>query len=128
MELTTGTIIRATAVDQPRIIHTGIILVKNGVTMVAHNTPMRKNANGGNILVEPLESFLATGRTITGSSSTKLTYERIIAAVEELKGTAFHPLNFNCNDFITYVRTGRKPRTIFQTLGAVLTISKSQRY
>jgi hypothetical protein len=123
--LTTGTIIRSTAADMPHVTHTGLVLAKDDKVLIAHNTPMRKNAHGGNILVEPLEDFLATGRTITGYSTTKLTYERIMAAVAELKSTPFHPLNFNCNDFIKYVQTGRKPLTLLQTLNSMLLQSKT---
>jgi len=112
-EFNTGDIIKATAVDAPFVYHSGIILVENERLMIVHNTPMRKNKVGGNVVIESLDDFVAAGRKIVSRKPTGLSYEWIMASIEAVKKIPFNPLHFDCNDFVYYVRAGKWRRSRF---------------
>lgn len=111
MDFATGDIITATISGNPYYRHKGIILIEKGKVMVAHNTPARKNNAGGNVLVEPLDDFLAAGRSIVSRNPSGITQEQIIKAVEAIRKARFHFLDFNCRDFIFFVRTGKRRKS-----------------
>lgn len=115
MKFVTGDIIKSTIVNNGLAFHTGIILVEDEKILIAHNTPMCKNSSGGNVIVETLDDFLADGREIVRRVPTNLSYEHIIASIESVKNVPFHIVDFNCDDFIFYVRTGKKRKSQLRT-------------
>lgn len=125
MKLITGDIITATIKGNPFFYHIGIVIANDEKIQVVHNTPMRKNSTGGNVITETLEEFLAAGRKILSRKATGISHERILAAAEAVKNLPFDALNFNCEDFIFFVRTGKRRKQGMHLMNKLFPLSRA---
>lgn len=123
MDFKTGEIIKTTAINNRLVYHTGILVVKDGQLLIAHNTPSRKNTAGGNVILEPFSDFLAN-RRILHRIPTDLTESHILAAIDEVKSIPFHVIHFNCEAFIHFVRTGKKAGSNFKYINNIFSSSR----
>jgi len=93
------------------LFHRGIIHYiknKNGfpVPHVFHNTPMKLNRYGGNVILETLESFEADGRTIVEIQPSGVDIKDVINRNKFVKKKKFDWADFNCEHYVTYVTKG----------------------
>jgi len=132
MQFKTGDIVKARVLSMPNIIHSGIVLMRDDTILVAHNTPSKKNPAGGNTVIETMNAFLDAGREIIRVRETQLNYEQIMNAFHEIKHVPFNLLEFNCDDFVYYVRTGKRRSSLLtmfkkRLLRNISAIEKSKR-
>lgn len=93
------------------LFHRGIIYYikdknKFSVPHVFHNTPMKLNRYGGNVILESLESFEADGRTIVDIQPSGVNINEVIRRNEIVKKKKFDWADFNCEHYVTYVTKG----------------------
>jgi hypothetical protein len=113
------------------LFHRGIIYNiadENGypVPHVFHNTPMKLNKYGGNVILETLEEFEADGRTVVQVQPSEVDIEQIIKKNEIIKKRKFDWADFNCEHYVTFVTKGEMKslqlhRYIFITVIGVVT-------
>ena len=104
----TGDIIKSTASRNPFLFHRGVVIIEGGDVLIAHNTPMKRNSFGGNVVVDTLEQFLDDGRKILEVAPSCLERHEIDFGLEQMKYMRFDSFNFNCEHFVHYLATCRK--------------------
>lgn len=101
-----GTILRRKC-PFPLITHVGILIYNDGKPTVYHNTAIKKNEYGGNIVAMPLEEFLAIGDLIS-TTPTKVDPIFVRKHAFNLRFKKYSALFYNCEDFINELVTGSK--------------------
>lgn len=99
----TGDIITSTASSNPLLLHKAVCIIEGGKVLLAHNTPMKTNQFGGNVVVDTLEEFLADGRKILDITPSCLERHEIDNGLEKLKYMQFNSFDFNCEHFVSFL-------------------------
>lgn len=101
-----GTILRRKC-PFPLITHVGILIYNSGQLYVYHNTAIKKNEFGGNIVAMPLKEFLAIGELISATpSNIDPVFVRQYAF--KMRYKKYSALFYNCEDFINEIINGKK--------------------
>jgi hypothetical protein len=112
--------------------HYGIVFNvedENGILVpyVFHNTPMKENKHGGNVVLESLEDFEADGREIIDVEPSKISIRDVIEKNTRIRKNKFDWADFNCEHYISFITKGsmisiQLHRTIFITGIAIVTL------
>lgn len=91
--------------------HKGIVMnIKNDsgeiIPHVFHNTPMKVNKYGGNVVLETLDTFINDGREIIEVQESVADIEEIVRKNDILRKRKFDWVDFNCEHYVTYVTKG----------------------
>jgi len=124
MQFDEGSILRRKC-PFPLITHVGILLYNEEGPTVYHNTAIKKNEFGGNIVAMPLEEFLSIGDLIS-STPCSIDPNFVRAFAHELRFKKYNALFYNCEDFINDILFGKKgsrQRRKWMTIFGVSTIS-----
>jgi hypothetical protein len=76
-------------------------ILPNEVLYIYHNQRDKINSNGGNLVCEPLETYIK-GRDIISVTKTKLNNKDLSQMYEVLKGYKYDFINFNCEHFVNF--------------------------
>lgn len=106
MNYKTGDIIHRTC-PFPLITHVGIVVNENQKSFVYHNTALKKNESGGNVVKMPIDEFLKLGKIIKVTKS-ELSADQIILHAFKVRAKKYSALFYNCEDFVNEVVKGRK--------------------
>ena len=82
--------------------HSGIVIEHNFDKYILHNTPDGLNKYGGTIIATRLDEF-ANERAIYEVVKTGISKERILRTYDIHKHKVWDAIDFNCEDFISYV-------------------------
>jgi len=115
----TGDIVTSTASSNPLLKHKAIVIIENGEVLLAHNTPMKTNQFGGNVVVDTLAQFIADGRQILEVSPSCLERPEINRALEQLKYFPFDSFTFNCEHLVSHMVECRKTSPQLQKWAAL---------
>lgn len=100
-----GTIIITTCSDIPVFCHhVGVVSVDG---QVWNNTPAKKNRDGGNVVKQPIGEFMA-GRRVIEAVSSEIDLGRLERYAESNSKRKWHPLDYNCEDFVEEAVNGKK--------------------
>ena len=102
MNYQNGTILTGRIDTMPLLYHKGIIV--NGA--VCHNTPSKKNEAGGNIVCEPVDTYIQN-RTIVSVKQTNADDAQILKTIENDKQKPFNVLTNNCEHFVSKAISGK---------------------
>jgi hypothetical protein len=103
-KLKTGDTITTKSRILPLFFHYGIIEKINDKIFIVHLHPDKINANGGNLVKEPLENWLKTGREIVSVESTNLDSKTLEQLYKDLKNEKYDPINYNCEHFVNFAK------------------------
>lgn len=119
--MNTGDIITASIPLLPGIYHQGIIVDTGDQKLVYHNTPTARNDAGGNMIVEPLESWIRS-RRIVDVQPTGLNADQIRSRSMQFQDKPFNLFTWNCEHFINGIlgSSGSKQLRIW-TIAALAT-------
>lgn len=87
--------------------HSGIVIEHNFIKYIIHNTPDGVNKHGGTIIATRLDEF-AKERSIYEIVKTGISKERILEVYNIHKHKVWDAIDFNCEDFISYVVNSEK--------------------
>ncbi len=81
---------------------------ENGIPVphVFHNTPMKLNKFGGNVVLETLEQFEKDGREIIEVQKSNIDLKKITKKNEVIKKRKFDWADFNCEHYVSFVSNG----------------------
>lgn len=86
--------------------HMAVVVPVEGVLHALHCTPSMVNSEGGNVVLEPLHSFLQS-RTVNGMGPLTDSEKALQYAYNNRKRT-WHGFAYNCEDFVNELHTGQR--------------------
>jgi hypothetical protein len=103
-KLKTGDTITTKSRILPLFVHYGIIEKEGDKIFIVHLHPNKINSNGGNLVKEPLEKWLKSGREIVSVESTNLNSKILEQLYKDLKNEKYDPINYNCEHFVNFAK------------------------
>jgi hypothetical protein len=120
-KLETGDLIKLQAEVSPIIYHYGIVEKQGEKLYIYHNQRDKINSNGGNLVCEPLETYIK-GRDIISVTKTNLNNKDLSQMYEVLKGYKYDFINFNCEHFVNFATDKRLISNQVFRWGSILAI------
>lgn len=119
MSYNNGDIIHASAANNPWVHHLGVVVLQEGIPYIVHNTPMKQNRYGGNIVFETIDQFVSDGRKIFKTVPSDIEPDDIACWVDRFRSRPFDPYNWNCEQFVYWLLDCKQhsPQTIVLLAG-----------
>lgn len=119
--LRTGDIITARVKSLPFLLHKGVVVSDDNSISIYHNTPMLKNAYGGNVVKEDITEWQAS-RYIISIEHTGLSKKFIEQFSYDLRYRPFNLFSFNCEQYISLLKNdwSESPQLFWWGLGIAL--------
>lgn len=103
-KLKTGDTIITKSKLLPLYVHHGIIERKDDDIFIVHLHPDKVNSSGGNLVKEPLSTWLKEGREIVSVESTNLDSATLEQLYKDLKSEKYDHINYNCEHFVNFAK------------------------
>jgi len=101
-KLETGDLIKLKVDVLPILYHYAIVEKQGDKLYIYHLQTDKINSNGGNLICEPLDTYIK-GKDIISVSKTNLDSKDLTKMYEALKGYKYDFINFNCEHYVNFV-------------------------
>jgi hypothetical protein len=103
-KLQTGDAITTKSKLIPLYVHHGIIERRGDEIYIVHLHPNKINSSGGNLVKEPLSTWLKKGREIVSVEKTNLDSAMLDQLYKDLKAEKYDHINYNCEHFVNFAK------------------------
>jgi len=101
-KLETGDLIKLKVDVLPILYHYAIVEKQDDKLYIYHLQTDKINSNGGNLICEPLDTYIK-GKDIISVTKSNLGSKDLTQMYESLKGYKYDFINFNCEHYVNFV-------------------------
>jgi hypothetical protein len=101
-KLETGDLIKLKVDVLPILYHYAIVEKQDDKLYIYHLQTDKINSNGGNLICEPLDTYIK-GKDIISVTKSNLGSKDLTQMYEALKGYKYDFINFNCEHYVNFV-------------------------